>query len=70
MEGKLLKLDTDKEVSMICPGCGSTNEIAYSVISHGLICLSPNCGWEIEMSPVEAADLLGRPVVCEEFVLV
>lgn len=70
MEEKLLGLMLIRRSPMICPGCGSLNEIAYSVISHGLICLSPGCGWEIEMSPVEAADLLDKPVMCEEFVLV
>src|SRR5688572_11027423 len=33
---------------MICPGCGTENEMAYSVLSGGLICLEPACGFEME----------------------
>lgn len=43
---------------MICPGCNSGNEMAYSVISNGFICLEPGCGFELEMEPVQAQDVL------------
>jgi hypothetical protein len=43
---------------MICPGCGSKNEMAYSVLSNGLICLEPGCGFEIEISAVEAIQIM------------
>jgi hypothetical protein len=43
---------------MVCPGCGSKNELAYSVLSNGLICLEAGCGFEIEMSAQEAQQLL------------
>ena len=39
---------------MICPGCGSENEMAYSVLSNGLICLEDGCSFELEM-PIEQA---------------
>lgn len=43
---------------MICPGCGSENELAYSVISNGLVCLETNCGFELELEASEAHQLL------------
>ena len=43
---------------MICPGCGNDNEMAYSVLSHSLICLDPACGFELEMNPSEAHEIL------------
>lgn len=40
---------------MICPACAnSENEMAYSVLSHSLICLDPACAFEIEMEPAQA----------------
>jgi hypothetical protein len=39
---------------MICPSCSTENEIAYSVLSHSLICLEPGCGFELEVSAEEA----------------
>ena len=43
---------------MICPGCGIENEMAYSALSNGLVCLEPGCGFEIEMSVTEAHEIL------------
>ena len=43
---------------MICPVCGTENELAYSVISNGLVCLEPNCGFELEIEPLEARQVL------------
>jgi hypothetical protein len=43
---------------MICPGCGSENEMAFSMLSNGLVCLEPSCGFEMEMSMHEAQELL------------
>jgi hypothetical protein len=40
--------------NMICPGCCSENEMAYSVLSNGFICMEPACGYEIEMEREEA----------------
>ncbi len=43
---------------MVCPACGSENEMAYSVLSSSLICLETGCGFEIEMSAIEALQIL------------
>ena len=43
---------------MVCPGCGKENEMAYSVLSNGLICLEPGCGFELEMSIDEAHQVM------------
>jgi hypothetical protein len=43
---------------MICPGCGSESEVVYSVLSNSLVCLEPQCGFELEMDPVEAHEVL------------
>jgi hypothetical protein len=43
---------------MICPNCGSENEMVYSVISNGLICLEATCGFELEMDLFEAHQVL------------
>ena len=43
---------------MICPACGSENEMAYSVLSNGLVCLEPACGFELELEPLEAHQVL------------
>jgi hypothetical protein len=43
---------------MICPRCGSENEMAYSVLSNGFICLELNCGLEVEMEPFQAQQVL------------
>ena len=51
-------LKEKREVHMICPGCGKENEIAYSALSNGLVCLEPGCSFEIEMSVLEARQVL------------
>jgi len=43
---------------MICPGCGSENEMAYSALSNGLVCLVPSCGFELEMTIEDAHQVL------------
>ena len=43
---------------MICPKCLIEDEIAYSALSNGLVCLVPECGWEQELDSVEAYELL------------
>jgi hypothetical protein len=43
---------------MICPRCNTGTEMAYSVLSHGLICLEPSCGFELEIEPFEAREIL------------
>ena len=43
---------------MICPLCRSENEMAFSVLSHGFVCLEPACGFELEMEPVQAQHVL------------
>jgi hypothetical protein len=43
---------------MICPGCLNENEMAYSVLSNSLVCLEPECGFELEMAPLEAHQVL------------
>ena len=45
-------------VQMTCPGCNSENEMAYSALSHGFVCLEPNCGFEFEMDAAEAMQVL------------
>src|SRR4051794_23359655 len=47
-------LQDNRRFNMTCPGCKSKNEMAYSILSHSLICLETSCGFEIEMSAVEA----------------
>ena len=51
---------------MICPGCGSENEMAYSVLSNGFICLESTCGFELEMEPFQAQEVLetAEELVC------
>ena len=43
---------------MICPGCRGENEMAYSVLSNSLVCLESGCGFELEMEPVQAHEIL------------
>jgi len=43
---------------MICPNCRSENEMAYSVLSHGMVCLDSDCGFEIEMEAHDAEEIL------------
>ena len=43
---------------MICPRCNTGNDMAYSVLSNGLICLEAGCGFELEMDAVQAREIL------------
>jgi len=43
---------------MTCPRCTGENEMAYSVLSNGFVCLETNCGFELEMEPVQAQQIL------------
>ena len=43
---------------MTCPSCKNENEMAYSILSNGFICLEPNCGFELEMEPAQAMQVL------------
>jgi hypothetical protein len=43
---------------MICPNCRSENEMAYSVLSNGMICLESECGFELEMEARQAQEIL------------
>ena len=43
---------------MICPRCGNEKEMAYSVLSNSLVCLERDCGFELEMNPSEAHQIL------------
>ena len=43
---------------MTCPECGSENEMAYSFLSHGFVCLQADCGFELEMDAREAQQVL------------
>jgi hypothetical protein len=43
---------------MKCPVCSSENEMAYSALFHGFVCLEQNCAFELEMEPVEAMQVL------------
>jgi hypothetical protein len=43
---------------MICPNCRSENEMAYSVLSNGMVCLDSGCGFEVEMDASDAEEIL------------
>jgi hypothetical protein len=43
---------------MTCPSCGSGNQMAYSALSHAFVCLEAACGFELEMEPVQAQQVL------------
>ena len=43
---------------MICPNCRSDSEMAYSVLSQGMVCLDTDCGFEVEMEPAQAREIL------------
>jgi hypothetical protein len=45
---------------MTCPGCRNENEMAYSILSNSFVCLESECGFELEMEPVEAQLVLER----------
>ena len=42
---------------MICPACAN-DEMAYSVLSNGFICLETGCNFEVEMDSVQAQQVL------------
>jgi hypothetical protein len=43
---------------MICPGCHSESAMAYSTLSNAFVCLDSNCGFELEMEPAQAMQVL------------
>ena len=43
---------------MVCPECKSENEMAYSVLSNGLVCLEPGCDFEMAVGALEAHQVL------------
>jgi hypothetical protein len=43
---------------MICPSCRSGSEMAYSALSNSFICLERFCGFEVEMEPDQAQQVL------------
>ena len=43
---------------MMCPACRTENEMAYSALSLGFVCLASDCGFELEMEPVQAQQVL------------
>ena len=43
---------------MICPSCKSQNEMGYSALIHGFVCLEPACGLELDMERVDVEALL------------
>ena len=43
---------------MICPNCRSENEMAYSVLSNGIVCMDSECGFELEMAAAQAQEIL------------
>ena len=47
-----------QEEPMICPACKSDNEMAYSALIHGFVCLEPACGLELDMELVDVETLL------------
>jgi hypothetical protein len=51
---------------MHCPSCGSEHEMAYSALFHGFVCMEPECGFEIEMDPESAQQVLApeEELVC------
>ena len=51
---------------MTCPACDSVNEMAYSALFNGFVCLEPTCGFELEMEPVQAQEVLApeEELVC------
>jgi len=51
---------------MTCPVCAKGNEMAYSTLSYSFVCLEPNCGFELEMEPEIAQQILApeEELVC------
>jgi len=50
---------------MICPACRSENEMGYSVLGHTMVCLMPECGFELEMDQHDIEALLHLPLLPE-----
>ena len=48
----------NQEVYMICPACKNENEMAFSALIQGFVCLEPQCGLEVEMEQMDLASLL------------
>jgi hypothetical protein len=51
---------------MVCPKCNSWTGMAYSVLSNGFVCLEEDCGFELEMEPAQAHEVLApeEELVC------
>jgi len=47
---------------MICPACKGENEMAYSSIINGVVCLEPQCGLELPMEHCELAIILAASI--------
>jgi len=43
---------------MTCPGCHNENDMAYSALSNAFVCLDAHCGFELEMEPAQAIEVL------------
>ena len=43
---------------MFCPICKCDSEMAYSVLSHGFVCLEEECGFELEVDLTMAGAIL------------
>ena len=43
---------------MICPNCRCESEMAYSVLSSGMVCMESDCGFELEMEADQAQEIL------------
>jgi hypothetical protein len=66
MAAYVLLNTVEREVcKMRCPACG--NEMAYSVLAHGFLCLAADCGIELDVDPCDVEEIL-QPA--EELVLV
>jgi hypothetical protein len=47
-----------REVLKFFRNCRSENEMAYSVLSNGMVCLDSGCGFEVEMEASDAEEIL------------
>jgi len=43
---------------MTCPSCKSDQEMAFSALIHGFVCVEPDCGIELEMEERDAEEIL------------
>lgn len=57
-----------EEMKMICPSCKSDNEMGYSALIHGFVCLEPACGLELDMERVDVETILATLTPVEEHV--